>query len=70
MGRALIVCGLALVAVGLLAEFAPLRLGRLPGDISFGGQNWRLYLPIGTSLLLSIALTAVIALVGAFSGRR
>lgn len=70
-GRALILFGLVLAAIGLLFEFAPaLRLGRLPGDISFGGQNWRVYIPIGTSILLSIILTLVLALINSFATRR
>ncbi|HEV3152633.1 MAG TPA: DUF2905 domain-containing protein [Candidatus Baltobacteraceae bacterium] len=71
MGRILIAIGLAIVAVGLLVQFVPaLRLGRLPGDISFGGQGWRVYIPIGTSILLSIVLTAVFYFIGALTSRR
>jgi hypothetical protein len=64
LGRMLIVLGIAAVAVGLVVEFVPsIRLGRLPGDLSFGGDNWRIYLPIGTSVLLSLFLTLLFALV-------
>jgi hypothetical protein len=66
----LLVFGLVLAVVGILLEFAPaLRLGRLPGDLSFGGPNWRVYIPIGTSLLLSIVLTLAFSLVGALARR-
>ena len=62
-GRALIVAGLVLLGIGLLVEFAPwLRLGRLPGDISFGSGNARFYFPIVTSLLLSVVLSLLFAL--------
>ena len=62
-GRALIVFGLILVGIGLLIEFAPwLRLGRLPGDISFGSGNVRVYFPIVTSLLISVILSLLFAL--------
>jgi hypothetical protein len=71
LGRVLIFFGLAAVAIGVLVEFAPaLRIGRLPGDFSFGGHSWRVYVPLGTSILLSILLTLVLALVGYFSARR
>lgn len=71
IGRALIFFGIVAVAIGLLLEFAPaLRIGRLPGDFSFGGHNWHVYVPLGTSILLSIFLTLVLALVGYFMGRR
>lgn len=60
-GRALIAIGLVLVGIGALLEFAPwLRLGRLPGDISFGSGNVRFYFPIVTSLLLSVVLTLLL----------
>ncbi|MDP8955597.1 MAG: DUF2905 domain-containing protein [Actinomycetota bacterium] len=35
-------------------------LPRLPGDFSFGGRNWRVYLPLGTSILISIVLTVLL----------
>ncbi|MBV8298671.1 MAG: DUF2905 domain-containing protein [Candidatus Eremiobacteraeota bacterium] len=70
LGRSLLVFGLVLALVGILLEFAPaLRLGRLPGDVSFGGTSWRVYVPLGTSLLLSIVLTLVFAVVGALARR-
>jgi hypothetical protein len=62
-GRALIVFGLILVGIGLLIEFAPwLRLGRLPGDVSFGSGNVRVYFPIVTSLVISVILSLLFAL--------
>ena len=65
LGRILLVLGLAIAGFGLLIELVPaLRLGRLPGDFSFGGQGWRVYLPLGTSLLLSILLSLVFGLIG------
>jgi Na+-driven multidrug efflux pump len=38
-------------------------LGRLPGDIRIEKENFRLYFPITTMILLSIILTIVINLV-------
>jgi hypothetical protein len=62
-GRALNVFGLILVGIGLLIEFAPwLRLGRLPGDVSFGSGNVRVYFPIVTSLVISVILSLLFAL--------
>jgi Protein of unknown function (DUF2905) len=70
-GRALLTLGLILAAVGILLEVAPaLRLGRLPGDISFGGSNWRVYIPLGTSLLISVVLTVVFWLISTIASRR
>jgi hypothetical protein len=70
LGRILVVLGLGLAAFGLLIQLVPaLRLGRLPGDVSFGGAGWRIYLPLGTSLVLSILLSLVFGLIGYFSRR-
>jgi len=63
--RLLIIFGLVLVAVGLLWPLmAKLGLGRLPGDIVIERDNFRLYLPIGTSVLISIILSLIFWLLG------
>jgi len=62
MGRAFIALGIVLVVFGLLLTFAerlPIRLGRLPGDIVIRGKNTTFYLPLVTSLLLSVLLSLV-----------
>ena len=62
--RLLIVFGVVLVALGLLWPLiAKLGLGRLPGDIVIERENFRLYLPLGTSLLLSAVLSLVLWLI-------
>ena len=40
-----------------------LGLGRSSGDLTFGGRNWRVYLPIGTSIVLSLLLTSLLWLI-------
>jgi hypothetical protein len=63
--RLLIIFGLVLVAVGLLWPlFAKLGLGRLPGDIVIERDNFRLYLPIGTSVLISVVLSLIFWFLG------
>ena len=37
-----------------------LGLGRLPGDIVIERENFRLYLPITTSILISIVLSLIL----------
>nr|NIQ93118.1 DUF2905 domain-containing protein [Desulfuromonadales bacterium] len=37
-------------------------VGRLPGDIVIERENFRLYLPITTSLLVSVILTVILSL--------
>ncbi len=62
-GRVLVVLGVAAIIIGLVIEYFPaLRPGRLPGDISFGGDGWRVYLPIGTCIAISVLLTVLFAL--------
>jgi hypothetical protein len=61
ISRLLIFFGLVLVAVGLLWPLvAKLGLGRLPGDIVIERENFRLYLPIGTSVLISAILSLIL----------
>jgi uncharacterized membrane protein YidH (DUF202 family) len=61
-GRLLIVVGLVIVGVGVLAVLG-VRLGRLPGDIVVGGERGALFIPIVTSIILSIVLTVLLNLV-------
>ncbi|HEX2484473.1 MAG TPA: DUF2905 domain-containing protein [Myxococcota bacterium] len=64
MGRALVVLGIVLVLLGLLLQVAPQIpwLGRLPGDIRVERPGLRFYAPLATSLLLSLVVTLVLAL--------
>ena len=61
MGRALILLGLAIAAVGVLVSVG-LPLGRLPGDIAVKRDNFSFYFPIATSIILSIILTLILSL--------
>jgi hypothetical protein len=60
--RLLVVAGIVLVALGAALAMAPRLpwLGRLPGDFSFGGPGWKVYVPLGTSILVSILLTLIL----------
>jgi hypothetical protein len=61
VARWLIILGLVLIAAGLLWPIAQkLGLGRLPGDIMIERENFRLYVPIVTSLLVSLVLSLVL----------
>lgn len=64
LGKLVFLFGAALAVVGGIMYLAGrLGLGRLPGDVSFGGKNWRVYLPVGTCVVLSIILTLVMWLI-------
>ena len=65
MSRILITFGIVLIAIGLLwPVLQKIGFGRLPGDLAFGGENFRLYIPITTSLLISAVLSLLIWLLG------
>ena len=57
IGKTLIVIGAVLIGAGLLwLSGSRLGLGHLPGDIVIERENFRLYLPLGTCLLISVVL--------------
>jgi len=57
----LLLVGVLLAGAGaLLLAAGKLGLGKLPGDLTFGGKNWRVYLPIGTSIVLSLLLSGLL----------
>jgi hypothetical protein len=61
MSRWLIFFGLGLVVLGLVWPLLTrLGLGRLPGDIVIERENFRLYLPLATSLIISLVLSVVL----------
>ncbi|HEX6002166.1 MAG TPA: DUF2905 domain-containing protein [Hyphomicrobiaceae bacterium] len=61
MGKTIILIGLALIVVGLLWLVAErLGLGRLPGDIAIERPGFSLYIPIMTSLIISVALSLLL----------
>ena len=58
--QVLIAFGLVLGALGILWPFiSKLGLGSLPGDIIIERENFRFYLPLTTSLLISLVLSLV-----------
>jgi hypothetical protein len=69
LGRILLGVGLLMVVVGaalMLAGRIGLPLGRLPGDIAYRGKNFSIFVPLGTSLLLSVVLSLVFYLLSRF----
>jgi hypothetical protein len=66
MAKLLMIAGAGLFAFGLLLYFGG-RLpwfGNLPGDIVVKRDNFTLYAPLGTMILLSIVLTVVLNVIG------
>ncbi|MFP4436118.1 MAG: DUF2905 domain-containing protein [Chloroflexaceae bacterium] len=65
IGRWLIGLGLLLVIVGavfLLAGRIP-WLGQLPGDIRIEREHVRVFIPLGTMLVVSLVLTVIINII-------
>ncbi|NIU88491.1 MAG: DUF2905 family protein [Nitrosopumilaceae archaeon] len=56
--------GVFLIILGVLVHFYPKipLLGKLPGDIHIKRENFSIYFPIVTSILLSIVISLVLYL--------
>ena len=67
VGKWLILMGITIVlAGGLIMILGRIGLFKLPGDLAFGGKNWRIYLPIASCILISIVLTVILWLINYF----
>ncbi|HEY1648160.1 MAG TPA: DUF2905 domain-containing protein [Terracidiphilus sp.] len=69
LGKALLGLGLLLALIGalvLIAGRVGLPLGRLPGDFAYRGRRVSVYFPLGTSILISVLLTALFYLISRF----
>ncbi|MBY0276366.1 DUF2905 domain-containing protein [Candidatus Binatia bacterium] len=65
IGRTLIALGVLLVVAGgivlLLGRTGvPFGLGRLPGDVLIKRDGFTFYMPITTSILISVVVTAIL----------
>jgi hypothetical protein len=69
LGKALVGIGILCVLVGLallIGARLGLPLGRLPGDLSYRGKNFTVFAPLGTSILVSLVLSAILYLISRF----
>jgi len=65
LGRALMLLGLLLVAIGAVLHFAPGLLGwfgHLPGDIRVQSGRTRILVPITSMIVVSLVLTLLVNL--------
>ncbi len=70
MSRFLILLGVILILVGLLwSLLGKLGLGRLPGDIVIERDNLRIYIPLASSILVSVVLSVVLTILFWFWNR-
>jgi hypothetical protein len=64
VGKLFLIFAVTLAVIGLV--FVLVGKGivpRLPGDLSFGKGDTRVYIPLGTSILISVILTVVLTLI-------
>ena len=69
LAKMLILTGVLLFFVGvvlLLLNRSGFPVGRLPGDISYRGKHVSFFAPLGTSLLLSLLLSALFYFISRF----
>lgn len=62
MARALILIGLALVALGVLLYLVPGLFnwfGKLPGDIRIESERSKVFIPITSMLIISLVLSLI-----------
>ncbi|MBN2276054.1 MAG: DUF2905 domain-containing protein [Bacteroidales bacterium] len=63
LGKILIIFGMIIVIAGIVLYFAGHKLswfGHLPGDIRIEKENFRVYFPITTMILISLVLTLIL----------
>ncbi len=65
IGKLLIIVGCIIAVVGALLYIFPKIpfIGKLPGDISIKKENFELYIPLGTSILLSLLISGILWLI-------
>jgi hypothetical protein len=69
IGKGLLILGLAIAGVGavlLLAGRMGWPLGRLPGDFAYRGRRVSIFSPLGTSIVVSLVLSALLYLISMF----
>jgi hypothetical protein len=72
LARWLILAGLVLAGIGgLIWVFSRLGLplGSLPGDIRFQSDQFTCFIPLASSIVLSILLTLLLNLISRISGK-
>ena len=64
MPKLLIILGVILIAVGIAWLIGErMGLGRLPGDFLIERGNFKLYIPVMTSVIISIVLSLILWLI-------
>lgn len=64
ISKLLMIVGGIIFLIGFISQF--IKIGKLPGDIIVKKENFTVYFPIMTSILLSVLLTTIFYLIGRF----
>lgn len=66
LGKILIITGALIFILGVIMLFSDRLpfLGKLPGDISFKSGSMKIYIPLTSSIIISIILTVLLNLFG------
>jgi hypothetical protein len=70
-GKSLVLFGVVLALVGLVLMFSDKIpwLGKLPGDIHIKRENFELWFPITTSIIVSVLLSLILWVISYFKGK-
>ncbi|BDQ04676.1 MAG: hypothetical protein KatS3mg084_0194 [Candidatus Dojkabacteria bacterium] len=66
IGKIFVFVGLIIVILGfifLYVDRLPIKIGALPGDILIRNDYFTLYIPLTTSLLISIVLSVILIVI-------
>jgi len=65
MAKFLIIAGILMVVAGLILHYSPKFPfpGKLPGDIVIDRGNFKMYLPVTTSILISVLISLILFLI-------
>jgi hypothetical protein len=69
LGKIIIGLGIIFIIIGTIVYFAGNKLGwfgNLPGDIRIVKENVRIYFPITTMILVSLAISLILFLIRKF----
>jgi len=66
-GKLIVITGVIISLIGVVIIFLEkIGLFKLPGDIEFGGRNWKVFFPIVSCIVISIVLTVILWIVNYF----
>jgi hypothetical protein len=69
LGKSLIIIGVVFIVVGMAVLFGPKLpiIGKLPGDFHIKKENFEVYIPLATGLLISLLLSGLLWVIQYFS---